>query len=138
MTTCGLLRMRQRRVRKGVGLPDCVGWHGREGLPRPALGKARSGTDGNRLAPGHGHLRIQLGLHIVPALQELPLRGHDLRLGRNIRLHDLVKGLHRLLGIERVTVKVKAQDLALLGLARQCIGGGHSLRGQEERRAIVR
>jgi hypothetical protein len=47
------------------------------------------------------------------------LRCHYLRLGGYIRLHNLLKGLHWPLGIQRITVKLKALGLSLVGLARQ-------------------
>jgi hypothetical protein len=46
----------------------------------------------------------------------LSLRGHDLRFCRHVRLHDLLKGLHGLFGIERVAGELEAEDLATIGL----------------------
>jgi hypothetical protein len=119
LPTGHLLWVRERRVRKGIGLPDRLRCHPGKGVPIHAWSETRGGPHRNRLPPRHSHLRIQLRGQIVAALQESLLRCHHLRLGGYIRLRNLLEGLHRPLGIQWITVKLKALGLPLIRLGLQ-------------------
>jgi len=62
---------------------------------------------------------IESGRQIVASLEELLLGSHDAGLRLDISLHNLVECLRRPLGVERISIELKAQDFALIGLIRE-------------------
>ena len=133
-----LLRVRQRRIREEVALPDSVRGHASQGVPIRACCQPRGRPDRERFAPRHFRLRVRPRRQLIAAVQQLALRGHHLRFGLGIRVHDLLKRLHGPLGVEGVTGEVKTQDLPLVRLIRQRLRGRQALARLENVRAIMR
>jgi hypothetical protein len=82
-------------------------------------------------------LRIEARRQIVASLQELLLGSHDARFCLYIRLHSLLKGLHRSLGVKGITKEIKSQSFALIRLILEGWRGWQSLRGLKQVGAIV-
>ena len=132
-----VLRVRQRRVGERARLADLLGAHLRQLFPGHPLGQPGGRPDGERLAARHLGLGVELGLEVVPALEELLLRRHDLGLHGDVFLHDLLGRLHRPLGVQGIAGEVEAGHLPLLGLALERPGGLRGLRRGEDPRAVV-
>ena len=114
-----VLWMRQGRIGEELAVPDLVRTEGSQSLPRETGAQAGGRSDRKRFAPRHLRGRIQARREVVPALQQLALSVHNPRLGSDVGLHRLLKGLHRLLRVERIPREVEAKAPALIRLGRK-------------------
>jgi len=114
--------MWQRRVWEQVAGPDIGGRHGGELFPGGSLRQSGCRPYGNRLAARHLDPRREVRFEVVPHFQQASLGFHDLRLVCDVLLIHLLKGGHRLLGVERVAEKIEPQHLPLVWLVLESRG----------------
>src|SRR6516225_9338385 len=108
--------MRERWIRKHIAAPDLIRPHSTELLPCRAL-QFCSRPDGYRLAARHFCLRIEFGLEVIPALQQLALNLHDSGLVRCQLLPNRIRVLVGPISVEGIPIEIESRDLSCPWLA---------------------
>jgi len=113
-----MLWRRQCQIGEELAAANVLRLHRGQAIPRHAIGKPSGRADRNGLPAGHLDVGILPGREVVAALEELTLGRHDAGLSVDIRLHCLLEGLQRLLGVEWVSGEIEAGHSSLVRLAR--------------------